>query len=174
MRHVIAVLLTVTTFVSFASIASADTDETTVRQMLAGGAWTPGPFVPCTTGKVTSVGPRLEIPAGTPTAERFGSGVEVEYALPSAPRWFNSQTFHAARVVHYDHERGNAIMSRERPGDRVQVCFVAFPTPLHEPSTGAVICNPNVDSRGFEYRVYDYRLHAAYAGPDSQHSCGGA
>ena len=98
----------------------------------------------------------------------------VELRLPKAPRFLNGQPISETSVVHYQDERGNSLMQSERPGDKVQVCLTAFPTPSHDPKTGQVICDPNVDPRGLVFRVYDYRRHAAYIGPDSQHSCGGA
>ena len=154
---------------AFAQTSAADDD---LRMSVAGGAWHPGKFVPCADGVVTDVGPRLETTATGPA--RFDSGVGVEFKLPTAPRFLNGQPFATARVVHYQSELGNDVMQKQRAGDRVQVCLVSFPTPTHDARTGAVICDPNVDARGFVFRVYDYRQHAAYLGPDSQHSCGGA
>ena len=61
----------------------------------------------------------------------------------------------------------NPIMLQERVGDRVQVCLVGTPTPTDR-------CDPGKDSRGRIYRVYDYRLHAAYVGENGNHACGGA
>jgi len=153
-----------------AELAQAD-DE--LRESMAGGAWHPGAYVACAEGIVAAVHARLEEPdaGGKPS---FESGVVVEMRLPSAPKLFNGHAFHSAAVVHYDHEPGNALMQSETPGSRVQVCLAGFPTPLHDPATGAVICDPNDDPRGFVFRVYDYRRRAAFMGPDSQHGCGGA
>ena len=53
-------------------------------------------------------------------------------------------------------------------GDRVKVCLVEAPSPERG------ICDPHVDPRGRVYRVYDYRLHAAYTALNSAHGCGGA
>jgi hypothetical protein len=153
-----------------AVLAQSDDD---LHESLAGGAWHPGTFVACADGVVTAVHSRLEEPnaGGKPS---FGSGVVVEMALPTAPKFFNGYAFRQAVVVHYDHEPSNALMQSETPGTRVQVCLAGFPTPSHDPDTGKVICDPNGDPRGFVFRVYDYRRHAAFMGPDSQHSCGGA
>jgi hypothetical protein len=140
---------------------------------LAGGAWHPGKFVPCADGTVTDVEPRLDEPGVTGPA-RFGSGVATYIRIPTAPKFLNGQPFPEATVVHYDHETANKLMESEQKGDRVQVCLVSFPTPARDLQTGAVVCDPNKDPRGMTYRVYDYKRHAAYMGPDSEHGCGGA
>ena len=148
--------------------ASAVADESDMQYIAAGGAWS-GNAVLCAPGVVKLVGPRLEEPKG-----QFQSGVTIGIAIPSKPRWLANKTFATAAVVHYQGSDGNALMQQARPGDAVQVCLVSFPVPTRDPKTGAVMCDPNVDSRGFVFRVYAYRQHAAYMGPDSQHSCGGA
>jgi hypothetical protein len=140
---------------------------------LAGGAWHPGKFVPCADGTVTDVEPRLEEP-GVSGPARFESGVATYVKLPTAPKFLNGQPFPTASVVHYDGDPTNKLMESERKGDRVQVCLVSFPTPSRDLQTGAVVCDPNADPRGMTYRVYDYKRHAAYMGPDSEHGCGGA
>lgn len=61
----------------------------------------------------------------------------------------------------------NRIVDRERVGDRVQACFLGR-------VVGATNCDPVKDARGYVYRLYDYRLHAAYVMMNSQHACGGA
>ena len=61
----------------------------------------------------------------------------------------------------------SAVAVRERPGDRVQLCFLGH-------VEGAQGCKPATDDRGRLYRVYDYRLHAAWSATNSQHMCGGA
>jgi hypothetical protein len=61
----------------------------------------------------------------------------------------------------------SAVALRERPGDRVQLCFLGH-------IEGAPGCKPATDDRGRLYRVYDYRLHAAWTTSNSQHMCGGA
>ena len=148
--------------------AAAGADESDMAYIVAGGAWS-GNAVMCAPGIVKVVGPRLEEPKG-----QFQSGVTVGIAIPSKPRWLANKTFATAAVVHYQGSDGNALMQKARPGDAVQVCLVSFPVPTHDPKTAAVMCDPNVDSRGFVFRVYAYRQHAAYMGPDSEHSCGGA
>ncbi len=176
MRRAIEAALLAIAFVASGCIAgsAAPADDETEAETIAGGPWPAGPYVPCAPGIVTFVGPRLEEPPGTPPAERFSSGVGVEIAIPSKPRFLNGQAFPTARVVHYQGDAGNALMASEKRGDRVQVCFVAFPHPLRDAKTKATICDPATDLRGMTYRIYDYAKHAAYAGPDSQHSCGGA
>ncbi len=165
-----SILLLLLQNAAVAADANADEQE---QMLLSGGAWHAGKLVACADGAVTSVHSRLE-EAGSPSPQRFQSGVAVEIKLPTAPKFFNGQPFPAAAVVHYDGDRGNKLMESEKPGDRVQVCLVSFPTPTRDPQTAKVICDPNIDSRGIVYRVYDYGRHAAYMGPDSQHSCGGA
>ena len=147
--------------------------EEDIRMSLAGGAWHPGKFVPCADGVVTSVHPRLDEPAVN-GVQTFGSGVGVEIKLPTAPRFLNGQPFPEAAVVHYDHDIANELMQSEKPGDKVQVCLVSFPTPTHDLQTGKIVCDPETDPRGMVYRVYDYKRHGAYMGPDSEHGCGGA
>ncbi|HEY5146034.1 MAG TPA: hypothetical protein VII82_04675 [Polyangiaceae bacterium] len=61
----------------------------------------------------------------------------------------------------------SAVVVRERPGDRVQLCYLG-----HVEGTQA--CNPKTDDRGRLYRVYDYRLHMAWSATNSEHACGGA
>ena len=152
-----------------AAMTAAEEQE---RMTLAGGAWHAGKFVPCASGFVTSVQPRLD--ETSVSGPRFGSGVAVEFKLPTAPKFLNGQPFATARVVHYDAELGNKVMESEVPGDKVQVCLFSFPTPTYDIQTGKTICDPNEDPRGIEFRVYDYKRHAAYLGPDAEHSCGGA
>jgi hypothetical protein len=154
------------------AMAQSESDEDRA-ETLAGGAWHAGPFVPCADGKVTSVHPRLDEPKVNGVIT-FESGVAVEMALPTAPRFLNGQAFHEATVVHYDGDPSNKAMQGEKPGSRVQVCFIAFPTPTHDPKTGQVFCDPNNDPRGMTFRVYDYARHVAFMGPNSQHGCGGA
>jgi hypothetical protein len=174
LRIALAVMLTILLLPS-AAVHAADVspDDETEREALAGGAWHAGRFVACSDGVVTGVHPRLEEPLvhGKPA---FESGVVVEMKLPASPRFFNGQAFPTAIVVHYQDERGNALMQSETPGTHVQVCLAGFPTPSSEADTGKPICDPNSDPRGFIFRVYDYHRHAAFMGPDSQHSCGGA
>ena len=72
-----------------------------------------------------------------------------------------------AGVTHYQGDAGNSIMIAEHPGDRVQVCIVQIPAPTTH-------CNPDTDSRGRVYRVWDYKLKAQYSGLNGEHDCGGA
>ena len=72
-----------------------------------------------------------------------------------------------AMVTHYEHEDSDGLMREERPGDRVQVCFLSSPEPN-------ATCNPDKDPRGREYRVYDYKRNASYDRWNTEHGCGGA
>jgi hypothetical protein len=154
--------------------SAAVADESETPYIASGGPWH-GDAVLCAPGIVRMVGPRLVVSEkGPPTAADYHSGVRVGIEIPSKPRWLANKTFAVAAVVHYQDAGGNALMQKARPGDPVQVCLVSFPVPTHIPETGAVMCDPNVDSRGFVFRVYAYRQHAAYVGPNSQHGCGGA
>lgn len=153
--------------------AGALADESDDQLIAAGGPWH-GSAVLCAAGVVREVGPRLTSGPGAPTAADYASGVEVGIDIPSKPRWLLNRTFATAAVVHYQDTPGNALMQKARRGDPVQVCLVSFPVPTRNPKTGTVFCDPNVDSRGFVFRVYAYRQHAAYVGPNSQHGCGGA
>ncbi|HTW83653.1 MAG TPA: hypothetical protein VMD91_06280 [Candidatus Sulfotelmatobacter sp.] len=131
----------------------------------------PGPWhyrsIPCVDTTVTSVEPRLTTDGRTTfTARDFdASGVEVVFAttLGSDP----AQKPAPVVVIHYEGTAGNDVMRREHPGDRVQVCFLGGPAPSET-------CDPDTDPRERQYRVYDYRQHAAYTGMNSEHGCGGA
>jgi hypothetical protein len=123
--------------------------------------------IPCVDTRVTEVTPRL----GEENQKTFShqdfvrTGVVVHYAShlgvdPLVPRLY-------ASVTHYPEMPGNTIMMTERPGDRVQLCFLGAPAPTN-------FCDPDIDSRGRMYRVYDYRRRTAYAGENEEHSCGGA
>ncbi len=123
--------------------------------------------VPCVDTTVVSVTPRLQTfgQKTFTTADFEQSGVEVSFSThlgvdPLFPK-------ERASVTHYQGLDGNDIMMSERPGDKVQVCFLAVPAPTK-------FCNPDKDDRGRLYRVYDYRQHASYAGWNSEHTCGGA
>lgn len=131
------------------------------------GPWTSTRAVPCVDTTVTDVGPRLTQAGQTTfTAQDYqSSGVEVEYAttLGSDPKLPPAHVV----VIHYEEAANNAVMQRERRGDRVQVCFLGGPQ-------RSQYCNPDTDPRERQYRVYDYRQHAAYSGMNSEHGCGGA
>lgn len=72
---------------------------------------------------------------------------------------------HAA-IVDRGAEPGSVI-ARQKVGDRVQVCLVSQPKKDE-------YCDPSKDSRGRIYRVYNYRLKAAFDGMNANHYCGGA
>jgi hypothetical protein len=123
--------------------------------------------IACVDTTVKSVTPRLGN-AGQTTftkSDFLQSGVAVTFntrlgADPVGPPGF-------AGVVHYQDSAGNATMMAEHRGDRVQVCFLSAPAPTQ-------FCNPDTDSRGRLYRVWDYRQRAQYNGTNSEHDCGGA
>lgn len=123
--------------------------------------------IPCADTTVVDVRPRLETMGQTKfSAQDFQqSGVQVTFAtaLGIDPLFPQSH----AGVTHYQDTPGNNVMIAERPGDRVQVCFLGWPKPTQS-------CDPDKDSRGRTYRVYDYRQHASYDGMNSEHDCGGA
>jgi hypothetical protein len=158
-----------------ASAQAVDYQAMTQAETAAGGAWH-FKSIPCAEGTVTDVTPRLRSLNQTVfTAQDFEqSGVAVSIRFAAPWRYLAELRTTSARVVHYQGTPGNALMQSERAGDRVQVCLVSFPVPRVDPSTKRTLCDPDRDPRGFEFRVYDYRQHAAYIGPDSQHMCGGA
>jgi hypothetical protein len=122
--------------------------------------------VECVDTTVVSVEPRLVAEGQKKfSAQDFESGVDVVFKThlgsdPAHPHLF-------ASVTHYGGLPGNEIMVRERPGDKVQVCFLSRPAPT-------LACNPDQDERGRIYRVYDYRQRAQYSGMNTEHDCGGA
>ncbi len=138
--------------------------------VVRGGAWRYR-SVPCVDGSVQQVSPRL----GDARTQNFthrdyelsGVAVSIRLARPTAFVLNVSRTH--AGVTHYQGEADNDLMEAERPGDRVQVCLLSFPTPRANER-----CNPDKDPRGWEFRVYDYRQHAAYFGSETEHYCGGA
>jgi hypothetical protein len=62
---------------------------------------------------------------------------------------------------------GADVAAAERPEDRVRLCLLSMPVRQGR-------CDPEYDPRGREYRVWDYRQHAAYVGSTGGHDCGGA
>jgi hypothetical protein len=131
----------------------------------------PGPWhyksIPCVDTTVVTVTPRLV--GGEQTtftkADFQSSGVIVTFAtnLGLAAAFPKDHV----NVTHYQDTAGNALMASEKPGDRVQVCFLGYPAPEK-------YCDPDRDDRGRSYWVYDYQRHAAYDGINSEHDCGGA
>ena len=122
--------------------------------------------IPCIDTTVKAVTPRL-VSAGQTSSRRktFAERVEVTFntrlgADPAVPAAL-------AAVTHYQDAAGNSVMMAEHAGDRVQVCVVQIPPPTQT-------CNPDTDSRGRVYRVWDYRQSAQYDGMNSEHDCGGA
>jgi len=131
----------------------------------------PGPWhyrtIACVDTTVTKVVPRLGQAGQTKfTAADFkASGAIVFFAsrLGVDPLYPNDH----AMVTHYQDMAGNTVMAAQHPGDRVQLCFLGGPAPT-------TFCDPDKDSRGRSYRVYDYRQRASYAGLNEEHGCGGA
>jgi hypothetical protein len=61
----------------------------------------------------------------------------------------------------------NSVIAKQKVGNKVQVCLISTPSKER-------FCNPEKDSRGRFYRIYDYQLKAAYVGTNGNHLCGGA
>ncbi len=61
----------------------------------------------------------------------------------------------------------NSAIAKQQVGDKIQVCLIGTPKKDQ-------YCNPDQDSRGRFYRVYNYRLREAYTGTNANHLCGGA
>ena len=59
------------------------------------------------------------------------------------------------------------VAALQRKGERVQTCFLGG-------VEGTPTCIPSDDRRGRVYRIYVYRLHAAFTAMNSSHACGGA
>jgi hypothetical protein len=121
---------------------------------------------PCVDTTVRSVAPRLtsDDPNEHYTHQDFvESGVNVTFntkiGRPMGKQW--------AEVVHYGGVSGNNVMMNEHPGDKVRVCYLGGPQ-------RDAACNPDEDSRGRVFSVYDYKQHASYSGINSEHDCGGA
>jgi hypothetical protein len=70
-------------------------------------------------------------------------------------------------IVTFADEPGAGVANAERAGDRVRLCLLSMPVRQGR-------CDPAYDPRGREYRVWDYRQHAAYVGSTAGHDCGGA
>lgn len=157
------------------SAATAASDRELHDEVTTGGPWH-FRSVPCVDGTVDDVGPRLGNPGQRVfTAEdyrRTGVSVHVRLARPTV--FLSGTTHRDARVVHYQGEFDNGVMASERPGDRVQVCLMGFPTPTFDATRKRFMCDPDRDGRGWVFRIYDYRRRVSFFGPDSQHSCGGA
>lgn len=171
----LAALLAATVAVSAPAFAQASGDAEMQAEATAGGPWH-FRSIPCSDAVVKEVGPRLAEPHQTVfTAKDYEqSGVTVVFRHPQPWHYLGSLVTTQTIVTHYQDMPGNALMRVERPGDRVQICLTGFPLPLMDPSTHHVLCDPDKDPRGFTFRVYDYRRHAAYIGMNSEHDCGGA
>ena len=130
--------------------------------------YVPGPWhyksISCVDTTVKNVGPRLVSGKPPYPASDYESGVEVGFASGLGVKPLFNET---AAVVHYQGDAGNGTMRAEKPGDKVQLCFLGGPAPT-------TYCNPDKDERGRRFRVWDYARKAQYAGTNSEHDCGGA
>ena len=153
---VCSVLLTGAYVVSVVAPSAAD-DPLSDKFLTQGGAWHYKTYR-CVDSTVTDSGYRLQ--------GQSDSGTDVSFATTlgfEGLKGYSGGPIYAG-VVTYE---TNRIMAKEHRGDRVQVCLVSIPLP-------SAYCNPDKDQRGWIFRVYDYRQHAAYVGPNSEHTCGGA
>ncbi len=97
--------------------------------------------------------------------DRFGKPVGAPPSSPAAGTTGMNVTFaNKVTLVAYS---VSEVVYRERVGDRVQLCFLGH-------IEGTQDCKPATDLRGWFYRVFDYRLNAAWTAMNSQHACGGA
>lgn len=159
-----AIILAVLAFCTATAAAIVDDN------VLQGGAWH-FKSVQCTNTTVAMVEPRLRYPGRPFTKEDFRAGVYV--AFNTGLGLSNIFPHERAAVATYSgYGPQAALMMAEKKGDKVQVCFLESPLPYF--FNRRLRCNPDVDSRGRTYRVYDYRRHAAYYGGNSTHGCGGA
>ena len=131
--------------------------------LISGGAWHYKSFR-CADTVVTYVGYRLVDASNNMPMRDSGSVVVFASGIGYEGLHARSGASYHAAVTKYETD---PIMAGERVGDRVQVCHIGTPVPSDR-------CNPDVDTRGREYRVYDYRQHAAYEGISTEHTCGGA
>jgi hypothetical protein len=83
--------------------------------------------------------------------------VSVLLRVPIGDRFVPNMGIGQPSVTHYQGELDNTIMQGERPGDRVQVCLMSFPTPTYNAQMHRFVCDPDRDPRGYVFRVYDYR-----------------
>ena len=78
------------------------------------------------------------------------------------------ETFPDVRAAIVDRgAKPSDAIARQKVGDKVQICLLNSPRPSQ-------YCDPTKDSRGRVFRVYNYRLKAAYTGWNANHGCGGA
>ena len=153
-----------TVFCGFWLIAG-QTGTAAAQEQYAPGVWH-FRSVACADTTVKSVQPRLTGEGQTAfTTADFESGVEVVYDThlgsdPAHPEMLASVTL-------YGGVPGAEVMTKERAGDRVQVCFISRPAPTAD-------CNPDLDVRGRVFRVYDFKQQRQYYGQNTEHGCGGA
>ena len=158
--------IVVAVFAISTATAMANVDD----NVLQGGAWH-FKSVQCTDTTVAVVEPRLKYPGQQFTKEDFRAGVYVGFNTGlGLSNIFPRE--HAAVATYSGYGPQAALMMAEKRGDKVQVCFLESPLPYF--LNGRLGCNPDVDSRGRTYRVYDYHRRAAYYGGNSTHGCGGA
>ena len=124
---------------------------------------------------MSGVAPRLTSGSGgSYTRADFASGVQVSFKVARRYKFINTPHPIGVSVVHYQNEPENALMVSEKPGDPVQVCLMDYPYPQYDAKAKRWICNPDIDARGYDFRVYDYKKHRAYYGSNTEHGCGGA
>jgi hypothetical protein len=127
----------------------------------------PGPWhyhaITCVDTTVVSASPAVAAPGKATIAPNATNLVTFDTGLGIVPLFPSGK----ASVIRYVGDAGSDIMSAERAGDRVQVCYLGGPAPTQS-------CNPDKDERGRSYRVYDYRQQKQYWGYNALHLCGGA
>ncbi|UBF27851.1 hypothetical protein K9N68_08090 [Kovacikia minuta CCNUW1] len=78
------------------------------------------------------------------------------------------EQFPDTRAAVVDRAAGtDSVLAQQKVGDKVQVCLIGSPAKDQ-------YCDPEKDSRGRFFRIYSYRLKAAYTGTNANHLCGGA
>lgn len=155
-------------------ISAGAADQALHDYVVSGGPWS-GLSVPCVKATVSEVAPRLTGGQGSSyTKADFASGVQVSFKVPRGYKFINIPHLIGAAVVHYQNEPENGLMMSEKPGDVVQVCLMDYPSPQYDAKEKRSICNPDIDARGYDFRVYDYKRHRAYYGSNTEHGCGGA
>lgn len=101
----------------------------------------------------------------TVARQRFiDTGVSVTYATKLGPAPIYPNEY--ASTTHYQGIACYTAMMKERPGDRVQMCFVGGPAPTK-------YGNLDSDDRGRQFCVWDDNRKARYWGSNAEHSCGG-
>jgi len=127
----------------------------------------------CIRAKIISVSTRL-VSVNPKTGKETimpGSGFAAEYSGHLPDPYVGKIT---PNVVFYQNDPANEIVAMEKAGDLVQACVISFPNAAITPTHTLGQCDPVADRRGRILRIYDYKLHYAYIGQNSEHGCGGA